>query len=103
MKKLIVNAVLLLSVAGLGACGGDSKKHHNSSSSSVSSVASSAVSSSSSSVAVSNVMELNKEYPYTASTKITNTGTIDLVVTKKHYWDGNKTVVILKEGTATID
>jgi|GEM_PF-1257875 len=26
-----------------------------------------------------------------------------LVVTKKHYWEENKMVVILKEGTATID
>lgn len=95
MKTLIVKSVLLLSVCGLVACGGDNNKKSSNSSSSV-------VSSSSSS-AVSNVMQLNKEYPYTASTKIANTGTTALVVEKKHYWDGNKTVVILKEGSATID
>jgi uncharacterized protein YcfL len=95
MKKLIIQSVLLLSVAGLVACGGDSKKHSNSSSSSV-------VSSSSSSVK-SNAMELNKEYAYTDSTKITNTGKTELVVIKKYYWESQKTVVILKEGSATID
>ncbi len=94
MKKLIIKSVLLLSVAGLVACGGDSKKHSNSSSSSV-------VSSSSS--VKSNAMELNKEYAYTDSTKITNTGKTELVVIKKYYWESQKTVVILKAGSATID
>lgn len=99
MKKYILNSLLLLLVASLVACGGGSKKHNNSS---ASSVASSMMSSSSSSVK-SNAMELNKEYTFTDSTKITNTGKTELVVVKKYYWESQKTVVILKEGSATID
>ncbi len=97
MKKLMVKSLLLLSVVGLVACGGSDKKKSNSSSSAP---ASSAAASSSS---VSNVMEAGKEYPYSANTKITNTGKTDLVVTKKYYWDSQKTVVVLQEGSATID
>ena len=92
MKKLMVNLLLLLSVVGLVACGGSDKKKNNSSSSSAASSSS-----------VSNVMEAGKEYPYTADTKITNTGTTDLVVTKKYYWDSQETKVVLQEGSATID
>jgi uncharacterized protein YcfL len=99
MKKLIVNTVILLSVAGLVACGGDDYKKRKSSSSSSSLASSSAASS----IAQSTAMELNKEYPYSESTKITNTGTTALIVTKKHYWEGNKTVVILQQGSATIE
>lgn len=95
MKKYILNSLLLLLVASLVACGGGSKKHNNNSSSSVMSSSSSSVKSS--------VMELNKEYPFTDSTKITNTGKTELVVVKKYYWKTQKTVVILKEGSATID
>jgi hypothetical protein len=92
-KSVMIKSLLLLSVLGLVACGGDNKKHSNNNSSS---------NASSSSVA-SNVMALNKEYAYTDNTKITNTGKTALVVTKKHYWETNKTVVILQEGSATID
>ncbi len=112
MKKLMVNSLLLLSVVGLVACGGGSdKKHSNSSSSKAASsapassasseITSSAASSSVAPVCV--VMEAGKEYPYTAETKITNTGTTNLVVTKKYYWDSQKTVVVLQEGSATIE
>lgn len=91
----LVVAMLVLSACGGGGGGGKSPFTPTSSS-----LSSSSVSSASS---ASNVMVLNKEYPYTAKTKITNTGTTDLVVTKKHYWQDDKTVVILKDGSATID
>lgn len=91
-KSVMIKALLLLSVLGLVACGGDNNKKQTNSSSSASS----------SSVA-SNIMLLNTEYPFTDETRITNTGTTELVVTKKYYWDTNKTVVILEEGSATID
>lgn len=98
-KFVIIKALLMLSVLGLVACGGSNKKSTPASSSSSAPASSAAASSSS----VSNVMEANKEYPFTDSTKITNTGTTALVVTKKYYWEDNKTVVILQEGNATID
>lgn len=91
--NLISKLLVLIAVLGLAACGGSSKKHTNSSSSSLAS----------SSVAVSNVMEIGKEYPFTANTKIINTGTKDLVVTQKYYWETKETKVVLKEGSATID
>lgn len=82
MNTFIRNTLLLLFVVlGLMACNDDEKFEP----------------------VVSNVMELNKEYLYTDQTKITNIGATALVVTKKHYWDENKTVVILVEGNATIN
>lgn len=99
MKTLIVKSVLLLSLSGLVACGGSNKLHNDISSSSA---PASSIAASSSSVG-STAMEAGKEYPYSASTKITNTGTTNLMVTKKHYWEGNKTVVILRQGNATIE
>ena len=117
-KSVIIKALLMLSVLGLVACGGSDKKHNSSTSSAAasstpaSSVANSSVTSSSaassfaasSSVAsVSNVMEAGKEYPFNAETKIINTGTTELVVTKKYYWETQETKVVLQEGSATID
>ena len=122
-KFVIIKALLMLSVLGLVACGGSDKKHNSSTSSAAasstpassvanSSVANSSVTSSSaassfaasSSVAsVSNVMEAGKEYPFNAETKIINTGTTELVVTKKYYWETQETKVVLQEGSATID
>jgi hypothetical protein len=111
--SLITKALVVVGVMGLVACGGSDKKHSSSSSSvamssaALSSTAASstpASSSAASSVApVSQVMELGKEYPYTANTKITNAGTTDLVVTQKYYWQTQETKVALKEGSATIE
>ncbi len=95
MKSLIVKSLLLMSVFGLVACGGSNKLHNDTSNNVSSSVASS-------SVAAATVMEVGKEYPFTAETKITNTGTTNLLVTKKYYWESQKTVVVLQEGSATI-
>nr|WP_324257342.1 hypothetical protein [Cellvibrio fontiphilus] len=104
MKKLMIKSVLLLSMVGLVACGGSNDKKSSSSSSKAASSTPASSSAASSSVApVSKMMEAGKEYPYTAATKITNTGTTDLVVTKKYYWDSQQTVVVLQEGSATIE
>ena len=104
MKNVIVKTLLLISVVSLVACGGSDKKKSNSSSSAPASSVPASSSAVSSSVApVSNVMEVGKEYPYTNNTKITNTGKTELAVEKKYYWESQKTVVILKEGNATID
>ncbi len=107
MKTLMIKSVLLLSMVGLVACGGSNdKKSSSSSSKAASSIAASSTPASSaaaSSSSISNVMELNKEYPYTANTKITNIGTTDLVVTKKYYWSTQETKVVLQDGRATIE
>ena len=95
MKKFFtLNALLLLMAISLVACGGGSGKKGSSPASS---------SSTNSSSVASNVMEVGQEYPFTPETRITNTGTTELVVTKKYYWDSHRTVVVLQEGSATID
>lgn len=101
-KSVIIKSLLMLSVLGLVACGGSDKKGGNNTSSAAASSTPASSSAASSSV-MSNVMELGKEYPYTANTKITNTGTTDLVVTQKYYWETQETKVVLVEGSATID
>ena len=98
MKAFLTKLSLLLTVCCLVACGGSANKKSSNPSTGTGPSSSSAASS----IPAVTVMEANKEYPYTDSTEITNTGTTSLVVEKKHYWDGNKTVVILKEGSATI-
>jgi hypothetical protein len=100
--SLITKFVLLAAVSGLVACGGSDKKGGNNTSSAAASSTPASSSAASSSV-MSNVMELGKEYPYTANTKITNTGSTDLVVTQKYYWETQETKVVLVEGSATID
>ncbi len=77
MKNSLIKLALLWVIAlGLSACGDDNKKPK--------------------------AMILNQEYPYTADTKITNTANKPLVIEKKYYWDSQTTVVVLKEGSATI-